>query len=179
MGKRWIMGLVAVVAVVAVGGIGFAAFTTSAYINANASAGTLNLYWTLPESPVTCSQSYNEPSYSVTSFVNGSDTLNIAANNLAPGDYCTFYATLNDGGSLPANVYDGITALGGSCTWFYEDNFGSHSAPPVPETPLGPLPISPSSPINYGAYLGMVSGQGNGCQGATLSFTVTVTATAT
>jgi len=178
MGKRWVMGLVAIVAVVAVGGVGFAAFTTSAYINGNASAGTFSLYWSPAGAPYG-SAAYNTCSSSISTTTNSSDTLNVVAGNLAPGDYCTFQASLVDGGSLPGNVYDAVTALGGSCNWFYVDNFGSHNAPPVPETPRGPLAIAPGSPIAYSAQFGLGSGQGNGCQDATLTVTLTVTGTAT
>ena len=179
MGKRWVMGLVAMVAVVAVGGIGFAAFTTSAYINGGANAGTFQLQWQGPTSGVG-SQTYNTcPAPTGSTMTNTSDTLTLTAGNLAPGDYCTFNAVLADVGTLPGQTYDSITAVSGACYWFFSDNYGGHAAPPVPETPLGPLSIAPGSPIAYSATLGLYGDQGNGCQGASLSFTVQVTGTAT
>jgi hypothetical protein len=173
------MGLVAVVAFVAVGGLGFAAFTTSAYINGSAGAGTFQLQWQGPAtgtpsaSYVSCITPY------ATTTTNASDTLVLSAGNLAPGDYCVFTAQLVDIGTLPGNTYDFITSVAGPCSWFFSDNYGGHTAPPVPETPLGPLGITPSSPISYSATLGLWAGQGNACQGATLTFSVTVTGTAT
>jgi hypothetical protein len=169
--------LATIAVVVAVSGIGFAAFTSSAYINGSAAAGTFYLYWSNPGA--SGSQPYNVcPVGTITSTSNESDTLVISASNLAPGDYCTFTATLNDGGSLPGQVWDSITSLSASCWWFYSDNFGGHAAPPLPEPLRGPIGISPSSPIAYSANLGLNGGQTNGCQGATLSFTLTFSATA-
>ncbi|HTT44747.1 MAG TPA: hypothetical protein VMH38_01865 [Thermoplasmata archaeon] len=178
MGKRWVMGLVAMVAVVAVGGIGFAAFTTSAYINGAANAGTFQLQWQGPTTGVG-SETYNTcPAPTGSTTTNTSDTLTLTAGNLAPGDSCTFTAVLADVGSLPGQTYDFISAVSGPCTWFFYDNYGGHAAPPVPETPLGPISIAPGSPIAYSATLGLWSGQDNSCQGASLSFTVEVTGTA-
>jgi nitrate reductase NapE component len=178
MGNRLILGLVAIVAVVAVGGIGFAAFTTSAYINGTASAGTFVLAWEGPASG-TGSASYNTcgTPYATTT-TNSSDTLQLSAGNLAPGDYCTFTAVLADVGTLPGVVSDAVVSASGSCVWFFNDNFASHNYPP-PETPQGSIGISPSAPINYVAYFGMEAGDGNACQGASISLTVDVTATAT
>jgi len=178
MGKRWLMGLVAVVAFVAVGGLGFAAFTTSAYINGSASAGTFQLQWQGPASG-TPSAYYNTcPTPYATTTTNSSDTLVLSAGNLAPGDYCVFTAQLVDIGTLPGNSYDFVsTDAYSGCSWFLTDNFGGHHNPP--ETPLGPIGIAPGSPISYSATLGLSGGQGNGCQSAWLTFTVTVTGTAT
>jgi hypothetical protein len=178
MAKRWLVGLVAVVAVVAVGGIGFAAFTSSAYITANGNAGNFYLFWNGISG--TGSQSYVTCTGAVSTTTNTSDTLTVNAGNLAPGDYCTFTSQLKDGGSLPGNVYDAVVSASGTggCVWFYNDNFQDHSYPP-PETPQGPVAIGPSSPIAYSANFGLESGNGNGCQLATISITIDVTATAT
>lgn len=178
MGRRWALGLVTVAVVLAASGIGFAAFTSSAYINGSGTAGTFYLYWSSPGA--SGSASYNIcPVGVISTTTNTSDTLTISASNLAPGDYCTFTADLNDGGSLPGQVWDQITSVSGACYWFYIDNFGGHNAPPVPEPLKGPLSITPTSPIAYSAEFGLHSNQGNGCQGASVYFTVSFTATAT
>jgi len=177
MGNRGLLALAAVVAVVAVGGIGFAAFTANAYVNGTAQAGTLNLYWSnLGET--SASSSYVSCSDYITTLTTTSDTLNVSASNLAPGDYCTFSGDLNNGGSIPAVTYDQLSSVTGSgCNWFAVDNFGGHSYPPI-ESPLGPITITSGSPLAYSLEMGLSSGQGNGCQGANLGITLTFSATA-
>jgi hypothetical protein len=180
MGKQWLTGLVAIVAVVAVGGIGFAAFTTTAYINGSANAGTVQLAWWDGTQMTTPSASYVTCSATVSTTTMPNDTLTVGASNLAPGDNCTVSVTLANEGSLPATVYDYLTAATGSCSWYYIDNFapGGHSSATLPETPQGPIALGANSQMTYTAFLGLYSGQGNSCQGADLSFSLNVTGTA-
>jgi hypothetical protein len=177
MGNRGLMVLATVVAVVAVGGIGFAAFTTTAYVNGYAQAGSLNLFWTNAGEP-TPSSSYVTCTAAITMTSTASDTLAITATNLAPGDQCKFTATLNNGGNIPANVYDQLSLVPVVvCNWYIFDNFGGHSYPPL-EAPLGPIPITSSTPLAYSLTVGFWAGQGNLCENAPLQFTLTFTATA-
>jgi len=178
MGKRWLMAMVAVVAVVAVGGIGFAAFTANAYIGASAQAGTLSLYWGAPGGTMptgTGSQSYNTCPAGLLSEKNtNNDTVTFSAGNLAPGDYCTFSATLYDGGSLPGTVT--AIAVGPSVSTICTLSDGYGTAISHPAVSWGS--ISPTTPISYTASIGLEAGLGNSYQGSSCSFTITVTATA-
>jgi len=173
MGKRWLAGLVVVVAIAAVGGIGFAAFTTSAFIKGNASAGTLGpLYWS----------DVSGCSASTSTTNNGSDTLVITALNMAPGDSCTVTGTLNNGGSLPANVYSEVTCVNPAedCLVFtYWDSFSPYpNGYDVSGGPFGPLAVPAEGSIPYTGTLGLPSGLGNEYQGITCQFEITLTASA-
>lgn len=176
MGQRMVMGLVALVAIVAVGGVGFAAFTTSAYINANASAGTFGpLTWSDLGTP-TGTSSYVVCNDFTATTLNTSDTLNFSANNLAPGDSCTFTADLNNGGSIPAAVYSKVVSYGGNgCGVTYAlDNWGYQQY----GVTNGPITIGGESSLAYSVTVGINSGLGNAYQGIHCSWTVDLTATA-
>lgn len=189
MGQRWVMGLVAVVAAVAIGGIGFAAFTTTAYIGGNAAAGTLGpLTWTSDSTPVG-SESFDVCSQAITTTSVTSDTYVITATNLAPGDYCSYWATLNNGGSIPANVYAELTYYtGAACdvTTLFDSLTGPIQPGETYGTTYGPITVPAYGSIPYSAELALTtanlgqspSGVGNGAQGEGCSFTVTFTATA-
>lgn len=181
MGKRWMIGLVAVVAVVAIGGIGFAAFSTAAYISGSTSAGTFGpLTWSGLVSNCTTA--------SVTQTVNASDTLTLGDKNMAPDNYCSFSASLNNAGSIPANVYGEVTAAsGGLCQ--YTTLFDTLSGPVQPgETTgifMGPITVPAGGSVAYSgefdlttANFGLPSGVGNSAQGLSCTFTVTFSATA-
>jgi len=176
MGTKWLMGIVAIVAVVAVGGIGFAAFTTSAYVQGSATAGTFGpLYWT--HGDPTSTESFDQCSATIGTMFNTSDTLTLSAGNLAPGDFCGFQAHLHNAGTIPANVYAEITAAtGNACgvTYMY-DTFA-----PTGES-LGvttaPQAIGAGGSLFYQASLGIGSDAGNWAQGQNCTFTVTFSAT--
>ncbi len=177
MGKRWILGLVAVVAVIAVGGIGFASFTTSAYIDAQAQAGTLGpLYWSNTATP-SGTESFDVCTNFITTTLNMSDTLNFTAGNLAPGDSCTFSAYLNNGGSIPAAI--SITSTkdsGAGCfvTYTYDSWFGYES---YGET-HGTVTIPGLSSQVYTVTEGLISGIGNSDQGVYCNIVLTFSASA-
>lgn len=176
MGQRLIMGLVALVAVVAIGGIGFAAFTTSAYINQNAAAGTLGpLEWSNLGEP-TGTNSWDYCAASITTTHNASDTLNFWAQNLAPGDSCTFTADLNNLGTIPANVYSTLGTLSGTACGdsYYLDNFGyAHEY-----TTNGPVTVPGLGYIAYTGTFTLGAGVGNSYQGQYCDGTFTLSATA-
>jgi len=175
MAKRWLIGMVAVVAVVAVGGIGFSAFTTSAFVNGNAAAGTFGpLYWTHPADE----DSPGEICYShIGTMFNTSDTLNVYAQNLAPGGRCSFYSVLNNGGSIPANVYATLTSTSGTgCgDFWYVDSFASGGYSTGSPGPYGPMWVGAYGSQNYWGQIGMEPG-GNSGQGAWCDFQITLTA---
>jgi hypothetical protein len=189
MGQRWIMGLVAVVAAVAIGGIGFAAFSTSAYISGTSGAGTFGpLYWTSTVTPAG-SESFDVCTQFITTTTNTSDTYEINATNLAPGDYCSFSATLHNGGSIPANVYAQVTSYtGAACdvTTLFDSLTGPIQPGETYGTSYGPLAIPAYGSTPYTSELALTtnnlgtspSGVGNPYQGEGCSFTVTFSATA-
>jgi hypothetical protein len=177
--------MAAIVAVVAVGGIGFAAFTTTAYVNGNAAAGTLGpLTWSDLGTPVATSTyvgcTVSTGNHSVTGTTQ--DDLFIGATNLAPGDQCTFTADLNNLGSIPANVYAQVTCVNpaAACLVFtYWDNFAPFpNGYDVSGGPFGPLTIGAGSYIAYTGTLGLEAGLGNSAQGWTCEFEITLSATA-
>jgi len=183
MPKLSMMGIAAIVAVVAVGGIGFAAFSTTAYIHGSSSAGTLGpLTWSNLGTP-SGTNSYDQCSVSTGTKLPWSATLNLSAQNLAPGDQCTFSADLNNGGSIPANVWATVTCVSpaASCLLFtYWDN--AFGLPPngydVSGGPFGPVTIVQGTPLAYVGTLGLESGLGNQYQGITCDFVITFSATA-
>jgi hypothetical protein len=178
------LGLATLIAVVAVGGIGFAQFTTSAYLNGNASAGTLGpLTWSNVDTPQSTA-SYVTCTVTIGTTTNTSDTLEVTATNLAPGVTCTFTADLNNGGSIPANVYSQVvcTIPAGACyNYFsYWDTFSPqlNNGYDVSGGPFGPITVVSGTPLAYTGTVGMFPGLGNEAQGTTCQFVITFTATA-
>jgi hypothetical protein len=154
MGQRWVIALVAVVAVAAVGGIGFAAFTSSAYIGITVASGTLGpLYWSNAATPV-ATESFDNCGQTITTFVNTSDTWDLSATNLAPGDQCAFAADLNNMGTIPAAVtatfYGNVQPF---CGVSYTIGIPTRSGY------IGT--IAPGGSISFGVDEGFFAGNGN------------------
>ncbi|MGI0128730.1 MAG: hypothetical protein ACREEC_01010 [Thermoplasmata archaeon] len=95
MGKRLLLGVVAMIAVVAVGGIGFAAYTSSATVYGSASSGNLALAF-----------DYGNPTGGTYAncavFDLIGNTVHISATDLSPGDSCSVTLGVINNGSLPA-----------------------------------------------------------------------------
>ncbi len=175
MGNRWLVAVAAIVAVVAVGGVGFATFTATAYLNGSGQAGTIGLAW--GTDPGTAGSSYYVTCTATVITTSASDdTLNVVADNLAPGDYCAVSDTLMDTGSLPGGVYTQVTSVTetGCTTWYAADNWGFHT---LGESEKGPIAISNSVPISYSLDFGLPSGS-TGCAGSTVSYSEVFTAVA-
>jgi hypothetical protein len=119
-------GLV-VLAVVAIAGTGFAAFTSTAYVNGSAVAGTLGPMIWGPDPAYGGFQPNDVCDASVGTTHITSDTLFLTASNFLPGDICSYGDNLNNLGSLPATVSEQITSASGSlCTYLaFGDNFFS------------------------------------------------------
>jgi hypothetical protein len=174
MGRRGLMVVAAVVAVVAVGGIGFAAFTANAYINGSGQAGTFSLYWGTPSSGTPTyysgSGSYLTCTVQPVGTTNNmNDTQNFTGAFFAPGDSCSFTATLYDSGNLPGYVTEtGMTCTGTGCgTGFsWSDNIGSSM-----------VPIAPGSPVTFMGTLTLSSTAT--LQNSQATFSITITGTAT
>jgi hypothetical protein len=174
MGNRLVLTMVAAVAIVAVGGIGFAAFTANAYVNGTATGGLAEIHFsgsatvTPYGSYVSCGtpsfSSYGDP-------LSDDNVMTVAGTGFAPGDSCTYTETGVNGGSVGVNVasaFGGQSISGGSgCTtseWSLSDN-----GPWAGVGPSGTFPVSVTVTLSSGA--------GNECQGATLSFSDTLTGT--
>jgi hypothetical protein len=190
MGSRLVLALVAAVAIVAVGGIGFAAFTANAYINGTAGAGNVQLAWCNP-GYASCAAYYGAtgpttyfasdpgvnicPTPTVITSVTTEDTLVLSATNLAPGDYCTFTASLDNVGTLPVSV-SGNGAYGGAGSGCGDVEYGDNIN--------GGFGYSSSSPgINVGGSFGFVASiglsSGATAQSESCTFDVSFTGTAT
>ena len=113
MGGKLVMGLVSVIAVAALAGVGFAAYTSSASLTVNASAGSFYIV----ASAYVYSSSLAVGSCYVTTSGN-SITLNLV--NLLPGDYCQFNNSYTDAGSLPGTYVSYVTGpfVGAGCSQF-------------------------------------------------------------
>lgn len=178
MGKRWMMGLVAIVALVAVGGIGYAAFSATAYVNGVNRAGTFGpLVWSNDSVGGAGTESFDVCTDWITTTSVAGDTFDVNATNLAPGDSCTFNATITNHGSIPAAVYitGSVGAHGAGCgqinvhdSWFGYEYAG---------TTKGPKTLSPGVGTNYIVFTILNSGVGNGGQGLECDFILTLSAT--
>lgn len=179
MGKRWMMGLVAIVAVIAVGGIGYAAFSTTAYVNGVTKAGTLGpLIWTNASSGGTGTETFDQCTDSIGMTTIASDTFFINSKNLAPGDSCTFNATITNHGSIPANTYltgaVGAVSTGCGVISVYDSWFGYEHA----GVTNGPKTLNSGVGTNYIVTSTLNSGLGNSWQGTECDFVLTLSATA-
>jgi len=174
MGTRALMGLVAVIAVVAVGGIGFAAFTANAYVNGNATGGIAEVHFS--GSPTVVNTGYSTCTVGFSSYDDyyGDDNvMSITAGAFAPGDYCQVSENAVNGGSVALTVTSGgpsITGVSGGAgcggnEWTVTDNgpWGNQA----PGATFGPVTLK----------IVLNSNAGNECQGATASFSDTITGT--
>jgi hypothetical protein len=173
MRSNQVIAMLAVVSVIAVAGIGYAAFTSSIALNASASAGTLSIQWVGPGSPPTTTTNPN-----VTCSVVLTPTLvTMTVGGLFPGQSCTM--------TLGSVIVENTGTLGAAVSGVYT---------PGPVTGPG----SPCSAVNYtvansgfspnlapGASfpwfqtVGLGATAGNGCQGDSFTFTISLSATPT
>jgi hypothetical protein len=121
-----LVGVLAVVAVLGAAGIGYAAFTSAAFVQGSAAAGTFG--------PITWGSSgnvapYYDPSCPSTLALTGPSVssngkvLYFAIGNMSPGDVCSVHAYLVNPGSLMGTLseFQGcsvVTGPGGSCTQY-------------------------------------------------------------
>ncbi len=108
MARNWVVGIGAALALIVVAGTGFAAFTATATVNGQASAGTVGLAITstfilgcdafdgapVPGPGNITFSDLNEQQTSVT----------LTVSNLTPSAYCDAYLTLENTGSVPENL---------------------------------------------------------------------------
>ena len=96
MASNRVLGLVSVIAIAALAGVGFAAYTSTATVTVNASAGSFYLIasGTLTASSLAVG--------SCTASATGA-SVTFTASNMLPGDYCNWTFTDRDAGSLPGN----------------------------------------------------------------------------
>ena len=179
---RWVAAALIGVTILAAGGTGFAAFTTSAFVNGSASAGTLGpLTW--GDSPVSSWSASNDVcSASVGTTDSSGDTLILSATNLAPGDYCGFADTLYNAGSLPAAATESITsASGGLCSQVqFGDVFFSPSVTigAGGQTGAQSKTLPADSAIIWEGTIAFSSSASNAFEDSSCSFQATLTGTA-
>ncbi|MGC2288515.1 MAG: hypothetical protein WA688_01480 [Thermoplasmata archaeon] len=174
-------GLVAV-ALLVTAGTGFAAFTSSAYVNGTATAGTLGpLVWgtspTQSESAasVVCGATLGS------TLVSG-DTLVLTAGNLAPGQECSYADTIDNMGSLPAAATEQVTYASGTlcAVLVYQDTFFSPPTTIGTGGQTGPMSniVPPGPAFVWGGDIRLSGSASNAYQDTSCSFTVTLTGTA-
>jgi hypothetical protein len=88
--------------------------------------------------------------------------LYITVTNFAPGDTCTVTGSIGNSGSLPGSLSEAIS--GSTGPFSYSDNI--HGT------------ISAHGTYAYNATISLPGGTGNGAQGASATFDITITATA-
>ncbi len=182
MGKPWVLGLLAVVAVVAVGGIGFGAFTSSAYVQVQATTGTVGpLVW--GPSPAYGGFAANDVCSAVRGTTSSAgDTLFLTASNLAPGDICSYGDSLSNLGSLPAVVGEQVTSASGTLcpVVAFGDNFFSPSTLIGSGGQVSALQhtVPASSYIQWAGFVHLLPSAGNSYEGGSCTFVVTLTGTA-
>lgn len=177
MGSRMVLAMVAAIAIVAVGGIGFAAFTANAYVNGTAGAGYAEVHFSGAYSTVVSGQVICSAGFSSSGDYLGDDNvMTITASEFAPGDYCTVTESAVNGGTVGETVTSSGAAItgvsggdmcGGNEWTTYDnaypgENYGSYA-------PGGSFSVSVTIELNSNA--------GNECQGATASFSDTLTGT--
>jgi hypothetical protein len=171
----------AVVAVLAIAGTGFAAFTTSAYIQGNAQAGTLGPYVWGPY------PTHSASGTAVCSVTRGTtnypgDTLFLSAGNLGPDTQCTYADVLDNLGTLPGNTTAQITsASGGLCSVLdYQDLFFSPAVVIGSGGQVGATSntVYPGPSLIWAGDITLPGSVGSAHQGQSCSFTVTLTGTA-
>lgn len=206
MRRSWI-GIIAVVAVLSAGGVGFAAFTSSVYVNATASAGTLELLFTAPATSIpyvdsfstsvgACSATLASPSTGPSPFAYSSTTIDFTVSGAAPSDYCLFNNQADGGvaisnlGSLPATVSAAVTCSvnGGAPSTVTPTGpsiFGAPSSYPCgyflwtdTYTGVYPFTLAAGASDGYAGVLYLPTGTGNGAQGQSVTVAVTITGTA-
>lgn len=113
MGGKLVLSLVSLIAVAAVAGVGFAAYTSSASLTVNASAGSFYLV----ASASLYSSSLAVGSCSVST--SGNNVI-LTLTNLLPGDYCVFNNSYTDAGSLPGTYVSYVPGgyTGSGCSQF-------------------------------------------------------------
>ncbi len=172
MGKKVMMGLVALVAVIGVAGIGFAAFSANAYVNGTATGGIAEVHFS--GAPTIANSGYTSCSVGFGSYqdvLSDPNVMTITAGAFAPGDYCQVTETAVNGGSVGLTVTSNggaITGISGGSgcganEWTISDSgpaFGN-------QAPGATFPVTVTIQLNSGA--------GNECQGATASFSDTLT----
>ena len=177
MRERWMIGLVAAITVIGVGGIGFAAFTTTATVNGTATGGTEELHWSgsptvAPTGSVTgCAPSFSD--YDGT----GDIAMSIAATGFAPGDTCTVTETLVNGGSVGLTVATGPAAITGVTNVNSNTCQANEWTATSTVNDASSTTLAPSGTTLYTITVGLNSNAGNECQGATATFSDTLTGT--
>lgn len=182
LSKGATVGLVAVTVLVTAG-TGFAAFTSSAYVQAHGAAGTLGpLVW--GPTPGYGGFGGNDVCNAVQATTNSpGDTLTLTAGNLIPGDICSYGDTLSNLGNLPATVTEQITsANGGLCAVLsYGDNFFTPSVvvgSGGQTSSLSHVIPADSSSFQWEGFISLSYTASNSYQYQSCDFVVTLTGTA-
>ncbi len=175
-------GLV-VVAVLATVGTGFAAFTTAAYVDGGARAGTLGpLVW--GPDPAYGGFEPNDVCFASLGPATHlpDDTLYLTADTLLPGDICSYGDTLTNLGSIPATVSEQVTSVSGALcgVLVFGDNFFS---PAVTigeggQTSAETHVVPATGSIQWAGFIHLLPSASNLGAGENCTFVVTLTGSA-
>jgi hypothetical protein len=160
MGNKWVLGMISVIAVAAIAGVGFATYNATASVTVTGNAGSFFVVatGTLTGSSLavgTC-----------TASASGS-AITLVANNLLPGDYCTWNATFTDPGSIGGNFVSWTPFIfsGPGCTELSNGGFWT-SGPSIS--------LLPGSG-NFASFVQTVSDTGAGLVSGSCSGTLSAT----
>ena len=169
--RKWLVGLIAAIAVISVGGVGFAAFTSTVTLQLNGAAGTLHVEWTGTATPATITLPAIPSDTPICSATLSPSSIVVTFKNIAPGDGCevplTDKVNLTSTGTLPG-IFSLTNQAIGNCAWV--DFIG-------PGVLFGGT-IAPGANLPFTETYYLDTGQGNGCQGATIIWWLNFTATA-
>ncbi len=156
MNKKLVSAMLVPLMLIAVAGFGYAAFTSEVTESVKATAGTIDIDFT-----GTPSISFSHPEYMTGSVSINDGTLTVTASNFAPGDTATVTFQIKNTGSLPGTLREEVS---NPSPFTYSDNL--------------PSTIGAGDTITVTATITLPSGTDNAAQGARVTFTVTITATA-
>ena len=159
MNKKLMTTMLIPLALMLVVAFGYAQFTSQITETVTATAGSFDIEFTGTPT-ITFSSGYMTGSATITSPT----TLTVTASNFAPGDYATVTFYIISTGTLPGVLSE---TNNGPSPFTYSDN--------VAGTTIGIT--STAGPFT--ATITLPSGAGNVDQGAPVTFTVTITGTAT
>ncbi len=115
MTKRWLIGIVASIALVSMVGVGFSAFTTNAYVNGTANAGTASLL--VSASSATSCVFYSggvpdteDAQVSIIPADTFVTSVSVQVSNGVPGDICAIPLELENAGTVALSVSETVTA---------------------------------------------------------------------
>jgi len=165
MNKKLMAAMLVPLMLILVAGFGYAAFTSTITESVTATAGTVNIYFTGTPSTTVSHSNYMTCNASISA---DGKTLTVRASNFAPGDTATVTFQIVNSGSLPANLSESISPTNIS-PFTYSDSISTGRVASIG---------AGGATVTVTATITLPAGTGNDYQGKSVSFNVTITATA-